>query len=162
MKAVIVCVSVSHGNTLRIADTMARPLGAKVVSPEEADPGELAAADLVGFGSGVFYGRLHPRLTDFVNALPTGRRPDRPDVRAFVFATSGLPEAPVIPYTRPLVRRLEERGFAVDGSFACRALDTWAPFRLLGGINKHRPDADDLSAARTFAERLLDRGAPST
>ncbi|MEU3054729.1 flavodoxin family protein [Streptomyces griseus] len=162
MKAVIVCVSVSHGNTLRIADTMAQPLGAKVVSPEEADPGELAAADLVGFGSGVFYGRLHPRLTDFVNALPTGRRPDRQDVRAFVFATSGLPEAPVIPFTRPLVRRLDERGFAVDGSFTCRALDTWAPFRLLGGINKHRPDADDLSGARAFAERLRERGASST
>ncbi|MFF0504875.1 hypothetical protein ACFYUH_14910 [Streptomyces fimicarius] len=50
----------------------------------------------------------------------------------------------------------------MDGSFTCRALDTWAPFGLLGGINKHRPDADDLSAARAFAERLRDRGAPST
>lgn len=36
MKAVIVCASVSHGNTRRVADTMARVLGAKVVSPEEA------------------------------------------------------------------------------------------------------------------------------
>ncbi len=70
MKAVIVCVSVSHGNTLRVADAMARVLDASVVTPEEADPRELAAADLVGFGSGVFHGRLHPRLTAFARPLP--------------------------------------------------------------------------------------------
>ncbi|MFD5692270.1 flavodoxin family protein [Streptomyces rubiginosohelvolus] len=156
MKAVIVCVSVSHGNTLRVADATAQPLGARIVSPEEADPRELAAADLVGFGSGVFYGRLHPRLTDFVRALPTEPRPGRRGAHAFVFATSGLPETPVIPFTRPFVRLLEGKGFCVDGTFSCRALDTWAPFKLVGGLNKRRPNTEDLSAARAFAERLRD------
>ncbi|MFD9880160.1 flavodoxin family protein [Streptomyces alboflavus] len=148
MKTVIVCASVSHGNTRRVADSMAQVLGAKVVSPEEADPAELAGADLVGFGSGVFYGRLHPRLTDFVKALPAGQG------RAFVFATSGLPDLPVAPYTRPLAKVLEGKGYEVDGSFSCRALDTWAPFRLVGGINKQRPNAEDVAAARAFAEGL--------
>ncbi|WP_316529386.1 flavodoxin family protein [Kitasatospora brasiliensis] len=148
MKTVIVCTSVSHGNTRRVADTMARVLGAKVVSPEQADPAELAGADLVGFGSGVFYGRLHPRLTGFVAALPGGRG------RAFVFATSGFPQVAPVPFTRPLVRRLAAKGFEVEGSFSCRAFDTWMPLRLVGGTNKGRPDARDLAAAREFAERL--------
>ncbi|MFF9012270.1 flavodoxin family protein [Streptomyces sp. NPDC014870] len=150
MKTVIVCVSVSHGNTRRVADTMAEVLGAKVVSPEEADPAELAAADLVGFGSGVFYGRLHAHLTDFVKALPAGRG------RAFVFSTSGLPEPPPAPYARPLIRLLKGRGFTVEGRFSCRAFDTWALFKLVGGVNKRRPDGADLAAARAFAERLRD------
>lgn len=150
MKAVIVCASVSHGNTRRVADTMGRVLGARVVAPEQADPEELAGADLLGFGSGVFHGRLHPRLTAAVEALPAGRG------RAFVFATSGLPELPFAPFTRPLVRLLEAKGFAVAGSFSCRAFDTWAPFKLVGGINKQRPNPDDLAAARAFAERLRD------
>ncbi|MET9509567.1 flavodoxin family protein [Streptomyces flavidovirens] len=154
MKAVIVCASVSHGNTRRVADTMAPLLGAKVVAPEEADLGELVGADLVGFGSGVFYSRLHPRLTDFVKALPTGRG------RAFVFATSGLPEIPVAPFTRPLVQLLEGKGFDVAGSFSCRAFDTWAPFKIVGGINKQRPNVEDLAAARVFAERLRDERGP--
>ncbi|MFD9408642.1 flavodoxin family protein [Streptomyces sp. NPDC059989] len=148
MNTVIVCASVSHGNTRRVADAMAQVLGAKVVAPEEVDPGELAGADLVGFGSGVFYSRLHPRLTDFVKALPAGRG------RAFVFATSGLPELPRAPFTRPLAKLLEAKGFEVEGSFLCRALDTWAPFKLVGGINKQRPNDGDLAAARAFAERL--------
>jgi flavodoxin len=148
MKVVIVCASVSHGNTRRVAETMADVLGAKVVSPEEADPAELAGADLVGFGSGVFYSRFHPSLTGFVKALPAGRG------RAFVFATSGLPEIPPAPFTRPLVQLLEDKGFEVAGSFSCRAFDTWTPFKLVGGINKQRPNTGDLAAARAFAERL--------
>ncbi|MFD8008871.1 flavodoxin domain-containing protein [Streptomyces sp. NPDC058955] len=156
MKTLIVCASVSHGNTRRVADSMARVLGAKVVSPEQADLAELAAADLVGFGSGVFYQRLHPRLTGFVKALPAGRG------RAFVFATSGLPELPPAPFTRPLVRLLEGKGFEVDGIFSCRALDTMVPFGLIGGIRKERPNDGDLAAARAFAARLRDGRAPAS
>ncbi|MGW6733687.1 flavodoxin family protein [Streptomyces sp. NPDC055013] len=154
MKTVIVCASVSHGNTRRVADSMAGVLGAEVVAPERADLAELAGADLVGFGSGVFYGRLHPRLTEFVKALPAGRG------RAFVFATSGLPEIPPAPFTRPLVQLLKGKGFEVDGSFSCRAFDTWTPFKLVGGINKQRPNAVDLAAARAFAERSRDGRGP--
>ncbi|RSS96334.1 flavodoxin [Streptomyces sp. WAC05292] len=149
MKTVIVCVSVSHGNTRRVADTIAGVLGARVVSPEDADPAELAAADLVGFGSGVFHGRMHRRLTGFAGRLPVACRG-----RAFVFATSGLPGFPPAPFTRPLVRLLEGKGFEVEGAFSCRAFDTWGPFRLVGGIRRNRPGPDDLAAARAFAERL--------
>ncbi|KJY35298.1 MULTISPECIES: flavodoxin family protein [Streptomyces] len=156
MKVIIVCVSVSHGNTRRVADSIGQVLGARVVSPEEADPTELSGADLVGFGSGVFYSRLHPRLTDFVKALPNGRG------RAFVFATSGLPEVPPAPFTRPLVRLLEGKGFEVEGSFSCRAFDTWTPFKLVGGINKRRPNGEDLAAAQAFAERLRDGRGPAS
>ncbi|KOV67461.1 flavodoxin family protein [Streptomyces sp. MMG1121] len=157
MKAVIVCASVSHGNTRRVADTMARELDAKVVSPEEADLVEVAGAGLVGFGSGVFYGRPHPSLTNFVKALPHGHG------RSFVFTTSGLPEAPLAPFrfTRPLVRLLEDKGLEVDGSFSCRAFDTWTPFKVLGGINKTRPNPLDLAAARAFAVRLRDGSGPT-
>ncbi|MEU3842725.1 flavodoxin family protein [Streptomyces sp. NPDC028635] len=154
MKSVIVCASVSHGNTRRVADVIAEVLGAEVVSPEEAEPAALADAELVGFGSGVFYSRLHPRLTHFVEALPVGRG------RAFVFATSGFPEIPLAPFTRPLVRRLERKGFTVDGTFSCRALDTWAPFKVVGGVHKQRPNAGDLAAARAFAEGLREGRRP--
>ncbi|MEU6133022.1 flavodoxin family protein [Saccharopolyspora sp. NPDC047091] len=147
-KTVIVCTSVSHGNTRRIAEVMAGALDAEVVPPQRADPDVLARADLVGFGSGVFHGRMHPELIGFARALPRGRG------RAFAFATSGFPELPVLPFTRPLVRLLGDRGFDVRGTFSCRAFDTWAPLRLVGGLHRERPDERDLAAAREFAERM--------
>ncbi|MEU9046624.1 MULTISPECIES: flavodoxin family protein [unclassified Kitasatospora] len=149
----------SHGNTRRIAEAMGRVLSAPVVEPEQVDAAGLSGYDLVGFGSGIFTGQFHPRLRDFVRSVPErapeGQRQGQGQgQRAFVFATSGLPELPVRPFTRPLVRQLERKGFEVAGAFSCRAFDTWLPFKLVGGINKARPDGDDLAAARAFAEGL--------
>ncbi|MCX5583315.1 flavodoxin family protein [Streptomyces erythrochromogenes] len=150
MKTLLVCTSVSHGNTRRVAEAMAEVLGARVVAPQEVAVADAAGHDLVGFGSGVFSQRMHADLLAFVRALP------KSSGRAFVFATSGLPELPFAPFTRPLVRLLEGRGLAVEGTFTCRAFDTWAPFRPVGGINKQRPNAGDLTAARAFAGRLAE------
>ncbi|MFD9894503.1 flavodoxin family protein [Amycolatopsis sp. NPDC059027] len=149
MKAVIVCTSVSHGNTKRIADVMGRVLDAPVVTPDEVDVAELAGYDLVGFGSGIFTMDFHPRLRRFVGSLP-----ERDWRTAFVFATSGLPEPGFRPYTRGLGRVLERKGFEVAETFLCRGFDTYLPFRLVGGIRKGRPGPADLAAARAFAERL--------
>ncbi|MFK0297075.1 flavodoxin family protein [Streptomyces sp. NPDC090442] len=149
MKAIIVCTSVSHGNTKRVADVMGQILQAPVVDPDEVDVAELATYDLVGFGSGIFSMQFHPRLRQFVQALPTAERG-----KAFVFATSGLPELPFRPFTRPLVRLLGQKGFEVNSSFSCRAHDTWLPFRIVGGINKGRPNTVDLESARAYAQGL--------
>ncbi|WP_433662829.1 flavodoxin family protein [Nocardia sp. CA-128927] len=149
MKAIIVCTSVSHGNTKRIADLMGHVLSARVVTPDEVDAAELATYDIVGFGSGIFLGAFHSQLREFIESLPQEQRR-----KAFVFATSGFPEARLQPFTRPLVKLLQQKGFEVAGTFSCRAFDTYAPFKLVGGIRKNRPNGADLAAARAFAERL--------
>ncbi|OIV37122.1 flavodoxin [Mangrovactinospora gilvigrisea] len=146
MKAIIVCTSVSHGNTRRVAEEMGAVLGADVVAPGEVGAGELAGYDLVGFGSGIFNRRIHPEMRRFVGDLAA----DGAGRQAFAFATSGLPG----PRLTPLVRGLERKGFAVGETFACRGFDTWLPFKLVGGIRRNRPGPDDLAAARAYAERL--------
>ncbi|MFJ3728471.1 flavodoxin family protein [Streptomyces sp. NPDC090045] len=148
MKTLLVCSSVSHGNTRRVAEAMADVLDARVVAPQDAAVADLTGYDLVGFGSGVFFQRMHPDLLGLARTVPASSG------RAFVFATSGLPQLPFAPFTRPLVRILQGKGFAVEATFTCRAFDTGAPFNLIGGINKHRPDEDDLTAARAFAQGL--------
>ncbi|MGO1057449.1 flavodoxin family protein [Crossiella sp. CA198] len=152
MQAIIVCTSVSHGNTRRVAEAMGQVLDARVVAPDQVDPAALADYDLVGFGSGIFLGSFHPRLREFVQALPARRRR-----HAFVFATSGFPEAGFQRFSRPLTTLLRDKGFAVADTFSCRGFDTWLPFKLVGGVRKGRPDAADLLAARKFADGLRTR-----
>ncbi|MFE9580368.1 flavodoxin family protein [Nocardia sp. NPDC006044] len=154
MKAIIVCTSVSHGNTRRIADLMGQVLAARVVTPDQIDAAELDGYDLVGFGSGIFLGSFHAQLREFVEGLP-----EQPRRAAFIFATSGFPEARFQRFSRPLAKLLEQKGFEVTGSFSCRAFDTYAPFKIVGGIRKDRPNGADLAAARAFAERLRARVA---
>lgn len=147
-KSIIVCASVAHGNTRKIADAIAPVLGATVVSPTAADLGD---AELVGFGSGIYRGKFHESLLAFVDSLPqqNGRR-------AFVFATSGLAESRFLRFSESLVNKLEDKAFDVVAGFSARGFDTYGPFKLVGGIRKGRPDADDLASARAFAEHLRD------
>ncbi|WP_278261349.1 flavodoxin family protein [Nocardia sp. AG03] len=157
MKTVIVCKSVSHGNTRKVAEVIGEVLGARIVDPDEIDAAELATYDLVGFGSGVRNMDFYPELRKFVRELPEGQRG-----RAFVLHTSGFPEPGFRRYQRNFVALLEKKGFRVIDSFSCYGYDTYLPFLIVGGVRKGRPNADDLAAARTFAEGLRTRIAANS
>lgn len=154
MRALIVCVSVSHGNTRKVADVIGRELGARVVEPEQVRPEEVPGHDVVGFGSGVYYTRPHRRLLDLVDRLPDGG-----GTVVFTFATRGGPELPLLGPTRALDRALARRGYDVVGTFSCPGWDTWLPLRAVGGINRGHPDAGDLARARAFARSIAEATA---
>ncbi len=153
-KALIICVSVSQGNTAAVARAIGAVLKADIREPEEVDPAMLAGYDVVGFGSGIYFGSHHRRLRTFVEQLPQVR-----GTRAFVFSTSGQGRSQSLPWERSLESILGDKGYDVVGSFACRGFDTWLPLQLLGGLNKGHPDARDLSRAHMFAERIAGQPA---
>jgi flavodoxin len=49
------------------------------------------------------------------------------------------------------------RGFSITGEFSCKGWDTVGPLKLFGGINKGRPNEDDLEEARVFARGLKEK-----
>ena len=150
MKTILVTTSKSpHGNTRVVAEALAGVLNAQILAPEELTAAILGRADRIGFGSGIYLMNFDRRLRDCIDALPAMSGRD-----AFIFATSGLPEPPFRPYTDKLRSRLEARGCRVVGTFTCRGLDTWGPFRLVGGVSKGHPTATDLEQARQFAAEL--------
>lgn len=151
-RALIICVSVSHGNTAKVARAMAEVLGAEVRAPEDVDPVRLTDYDVVGFGSGIYYGSHHARLRDLVESLP----PVTGEHRAFVFSTSGQGKEQHLPWQRSLSTILRDKGYDVAGSFACPGYDTWLPLKLVGGIGKGRPHSHDLARARRFARRVAE------
>nr|WP_067539278.1 flavodoxin family protein [Nocardia crassostreae] len=157
MKAILVCKSVSHGNTRKVADVIASALDARVVDPADITAADLSSYDLVGFGSGIFLSKFHAELKDFVQYLPEGQRG-----KAFVFASRGFKDSGPTAFSGPLVELLQEKGFEVVGNFSSRALDTFWPFKIVGGIKKGHPDAADLASAHEFAIELRARiGAAS-
>lgn len=152
MKSLLVCVSVSNGSTRRVADRIAEVLGAEVLEPEAVDVETLGDYDLVGFGSGIYFMAVHPRLWKLIRRLPCGD-----GIPAFTFFTSGGRELPLLGYRRAIHRQLTSKGYDVLDSFSCRGLDTVGPLRLVGGINKGRPNDADLDRAAAFATQLRER-----
>ena len=150
-RRLVVVASVHHGNTLRVAEAIAGVLEAQVVTAGAVVPERLVGLDLVGFGTGVYYGRPHESLLAPLRRLPDAPAPMQP---AFVFSTSGLPFLSRVWHT-PLERLLARKGFEVIGSFACRGFDTWGPLWLTGGLHWSHPDERDLERARAFAKSLV-------
>jgi flavodoxin len=153
MKSALICVSVHHGNTDKIARVMADALEATLFRPDEATAEVLSEFDLLGFGSGIYYSKHHKTLLRLVNSLPVVK-----NKRAFVFSTAGVSDRLVEKNQdknhEALRNKLADKGFNVIGEFSCSGFNTWGYFRLLGGRNNGRPNEDDLKRAWEFASTL--------
>jgi len=155
MKALIIYISVHHGNTERVAKVMANILDADLLQMKQVDASTLEQYDLIGFGSGIYFGKHHKSLLDFVDMLPMLR-----NKKAFIFSTSGLRKIQFIHnFDKPLKEKLQRKDFDIIGEFSCRGLDTYRATKLVGGVNKGRPNAEDLKQAEDFASGLKNSGA---
>ena len=150
LRPLVICASVHHGNTARVARCIADVLHADVCPPDAVTAASLVGHEVVGFGSGVYYGRMHESLFALLDQLSDGPAAAR---AAFVFSTSGLPFLTQL-WHAPLKRALARKGFDVVGAFACRGFDTWGPLWLTGGLNRRHPDDRDMDRARAFAHRI--------
>ena len=151
MRSVIVCKTIHHNNTLRIAQAMADELGADIFTPEQVDDKTLQRYDLIGFGSGIYGGKHHRSLLNIIEDLDSlsGKH-------VFTFYTSGFRKFPILPsFGAALTSQLKKKGAIIKDSFSCRGWDTWGPFRFNCGKNKNHPDEGDLAKARAFAKVLI-------
>ena len=157
-KSLLVLFSYHHKNTEKIAVVFAEVLGAEIRSPRQMDPGELENCDLVGFGSGIYSDRHHRSLLDLVEKLPRVE-----NKKAFIFSTSGAPafaldggglDDYVEKAHAALREKLQSKGYTVVGEFMCPGHNTNSFLKTFGGLNKGRPNVQDLKRAQEFAEKL--------
>jgi len=156
MKSLIILFSYHHNNTKKIAEAISKVLVAQIKSPQETGPEELNQYDLVGLGSGIYSYQHNKSLLDLADKLPqvTNRR-------AFVFSTTGAPitfgESAItkaLEQHNPLKEKLQSKGYVIVDEFICAGFNTNSFLRLFGGINKGRPNTEDLKHAEEFAQNL--------
>lgn len=147
MKALIIYMSVHHGNTKKIAGVMADVLEAELLKPHEVDPDSVSEYDLIGFGSGIYFWKHHVKLINIVSKMPYSE-----GKKAFIFSTSGVKKGYI--YHRHLRRKLLNKGFDIIGEFSCVGYDTYSVLKFIGGINSGRPNKGDLKKAEDFAEKV--------
>ena len=150
MKSLLVLYSYHHNNTEKIADVFAKVLDAQIKTPQQIDPEELQEYCLIGFGSGIYGAQHHESLLDLADRLPQVT-----DGKAFLFSTGGVTgEAKAAEDHSPLREKLQSRGYVIIGEFQCVGFNTNSFLKHFGGMNKGRPDAEDLKDAEEFARNL--------
>ena len=105
--------------------------------------------DCVGLASGIYGFEVHKALVDFARAnLPAGKP-------VFFVTTYGAAKGAG---TKALAAVAAEKGCPVLGEFGCKGFDTFGPLKLMGGIAKGHPDAQDLADARAFYQSISASG----
>jgi flavodoxin len=157
VKSLVVVFSYHHNNTEKIANAVAKVLGAEVKTPQRVKPEEIAAYDLVGFGSGIYGATFDKSVLDLADLLPqvTGKK-------AFLFSTYGAPgfvaNRDFIEKNHTEIReKLQAKGYTVIGEFGCAGWNTNSFSKFFGGLNKGRPDADDILNAEGFALNMVEK-----
>jgi flavodoxin len=148
MKALIIYHSEHHQNTEKIAKVMASKIEAEIKSAKDVRPIEINNYEIIGFGSGVYYGRLNSELSDIIDKLPFQK-----DKNSFIFSTTGFMTYSESAHERfrPL---LIKKGFKIIGEFSCLGFDTTLTQK---GINKGKPDKQDIKNAEKFIQNILEK-----
>jgi len=148
MRPLLVLCSYHHNNTEKVANVIAKVLDAQIKTPQETDPEELQEYSLIGFGSGIYGEKHHQALLDLADELPRVT-----DGRAFIFSTSSNLE-PLSKSHSTLREKLQSKGYTIVDEFTCAGFNTNSFLKLFGGMNKGRPNAEDLRHAEEFARSL--------
>ena len=150
MNNIIICTSVHNKNTEKVAKAIAEELGSIIVKPNEVELSDILKYDIVGFGSGIYFGKLHQSLYNLVEKMPSVE-----NKKAFIFSTSGI-SASFFFNKRYFEFKniLEEKGFDVLGNFNCLGFDNYSLLKVIGGVNKGRPNEEDIKRARAFARKI--------
>jgi flavodoxin len=137
-------------NTEKVAKVLAKVLDAQIKWPEQIDLLELQEYDLVGFGSGIYGAKHHKLILNLADKLPkvVGKK-------AFIYSTSAIMGKEKVEVDhRPLREKLQSKGYIIIDEFACKGFNTNSFLKYFGGMNKGRPNAQDLENAKKFAENL--------
>ena len=151
MKSLLVVFSYHHNNTQKITKVFAEVLDAEIKIPREINLEELQEYDLLGFGSGIYGDKHHNTLLNFADKLPQVN-----NRRSFIFSTSAMMGKDKVANDHSTLReKLESKGYTIVDEFACKGFNTNSFLKYFGGMNKGRPNAEDLKHAEEFAQNLI-------
>lgn len=151
MKPVIVIHSYHHNNTRKVAEAIGSIIRAEVMSVYEILEEEILEKDLIGFGSGIDSGKHYKELLEFAHNLQSVK-----DKNCFIFSTSAMQgTAKVEKDHKALKTILKSKGYKIIGEFSCKGFNTNSLLKYVGGMNKNRPNENDIRNAISFATEII-------
>ena len=100
----------------------------------------------IGLASGIYWRKFSKNIEELLNKILDS------DVKNLFFIyTSGVGR---VRYEKKLIKRLEEKNKICLGIFSCKGFDNYGPFKLIGGINKGKPNEDDTQNLIKFLKNI--------
>ena len=144
VKTAIVYASVHHGNTKKVVDAIANEYVVDLIDATKIKFADLSEYDVIGFASGVYFGKFHRSVLDFAREnLPE-------DKKVFFISTYGSKEG-----YASIEKIAEDKNALIIDKYGCKGWDSFGVFALMGGIQKGHPNVNELAEAVQFYRDLV-------
>ena len=147
MKTLIIYKSIHLGSTKKIAEIMGRVFVADVIEANKFNAENIGNYDLIGFGSGIYDDKFHNSIFKLIDKLTNLKRNS-----VFLFSTAGV----IYDKSHSEIRKkLTSKNANIIDEFFCKGFNKNSFLKYIGGMNKGRPNADDLENAEQFAKGII-------
>ena len=144
-KAVIIYASTHHGNTRKLVEAICEKYAVAQIDATTQPQADLAEYDLIGFASGIDFGKFYPAVELFLkDNLPNNKR-------IFFLYTCAKKSRR---FTDSMRTEAEKKQAIVLGEYSCKGYNTYGPWKLIGGMNKNHPTQDEINGAICFYESI--------
>ncbi len=148
---IILYYSYHHKNTEKIAKAIGDILKAEVYPIEELKQINIDKYKLIGFGAGIDSCQHYKELIEFIDKIEKNEGKE-----AFIFSTSAIYNKDKMKNDHLKLRNiLENNEYRIIGEFSCKGFNTNSFLKYFGGMNRGRPNDEDIKNAQEFAKKLL-------
>ena len=145
-KAVIIYASTHHVSTKKLAEAIANQYGIHLIDATKQQEADLSVYDLIGFASGIDFGKFYDPVEQFLEKnLPENKQV------FFLYTCAKVSNR----FTETIKTAAHKKGAVILGEYGCRGFNTYGPWKLIGGMNKGHPSAEELQGAMRFFGSLL-------
>ena len=144
----IVYSSTHHGNTEKVLNKIKEKFPETVlIKAGDFNPDDFNRYEAIGFVSGIFYFKFAKPVDKLFEQALVGSVQ-----KLFFIYTAGAVNAG---FEKTLRKKTEQSGKICLGIFGCKGFDTFGPLKLIGGLNKNRPNEKDFKNAIDFFEKNI-------
>ena len=147
-RTAIIYASKHHGSTYKLVKAISGKYDIDEIDAEKLHFMDLSPYDLIGFASGIDFGKFYPSVERFLKEnLPRNKR-------VFFLYTCAKKNSK---FTECVKKEALEKGAVIMGEYGCRGYNTYGPWKVIGGMNKNHPSQEELEEAIRFYESLLNK-----
>ena len=147
-RTAIIYASKHHGNTCRLVQAISEKYDVVLINAETCKQADLSYYDLIGFASGIDFGKFYVSVEDFLKE----NLPEKKKV-FFMYTCAKINQR----FTERMKAAALEKEAILMGEYGCRGYNTYGPWKLIGGMNKDHPSQEEIEEAIHFYEDLLRR-----
>jgi len=146
MKVCICYKSLHHLNTLKLLNAIKECNEVDLIDVLKEPNKDISSYDVIGIASGIVYSKYYKEVIDFIDKnLPKNKK-------VFFIHTAGDPRENQNKSVKDIA---DARNSETLGTYFTKGFDTYGPFKLIGGINRNRPNEEDIKGAIDFYNKII-------